>query len=127
MEIHGLCLTLFKGSEIPYIHSLHQIMSSLPPIFTLPYSPFHIRRKRPEHPSCSGREATWSVDIPSLPIEELGPLRRDKTLRKGGSSCCVLRAIYLGQEVAVKLIYNSRDGYADACHEACMYQVCWPS
>ena len=44
-------------------------------------------------------------------------------MRKGGSSCCVLRAVYLEKEVAVKLIYNSRDGYADACHEACIYQV----
>ena len=105
----GLCFILFKGSEILSVHS---------------FPPFHIHRKRPRgDPSCSSREAPGSVDIPFLPIEALGPLRRDEALRKGGSSCCVLRAVYLGQEAAVKLIYNSRDGYADACREACMYQV----
>ena len=84
---------------------------------------FRFHRKRPGPPSCSGRAVPGFVDIPLLPIEALGPLNRDKALQKGGSSCCVLRAVYLGQEVAVKLIHNSRDDYADACREACMYQV----
>ena len=111
----SMCLKLLIGSHTPSIHSAHAADHVFPP--------FHVHRKGPETPSCSGREVPEFVDIPLLPVEALGPLKRDKALRKGGSSCCVLRAVYLGQEVAVKLIYNSRDGYADACHEACMYQV----
>ena len=130
---------LTSHSRIPATYSVHTTGHAFPyfprkphPIYT--FSPFTwtchvfpsfcVHRKQPGGaPSCSGREVPSSVDIPLLPIEALGPLMRDKALRKGGSSCCVLRAVYLEKEVAVKLIYNSRDGYADACREACMYQV----
>ena len=60
------------------------------------------------------------VDVPMLAASAVGPLG---DVIGEGSSCIVYRAVYCGQEAAVKMLLCGHEPYAAALREATMYKV----
>ena len=60
------------------------------------------------------------VDVPMLAASAVGPLG---DVIGEGSSCIVYRAVYCGQEAAVKMLLCGHEPHAEALREATMYKV----